>query len=923
MRHIIFLLAFLFAYSCLFGQVKTAPLVTGDFKDLKVEDFVRQLETQTGYRFYYEQKQFDSVQINLSVKDQPLQKVLSLAFDTARFHFSIDEHNNVFLLKDKTIKTELPVGFFEKTQVSDTLANNIADVFLADNTKAVSASLENKLYEIGTKNSGNKTDKATIAGYVRDDKTREPLPGVTIYLEENAGVGIVTDRFGYFSLTLSKGLHTLNIQSIGKKDTRRHILLYSDGKLDIELHDQIISLREVVISSKKVSNVRSTQLGVEKLNISTIKQVPTVFGEADVLRVVLNVPGVKSVGEAGAGFNVRGGATDQNLILFNGTTIYNPTHFFGFFSAFNPEVIKDVQLYKSSIPAKYGGRLSSVLDISSKDGNRKNYSGSAGIGPVTSRFNLEGPLFRRDSSSSFVLGVRATYADWLLNFLPDQYKNSKASFYDVVLHTAHDIDKKNSIYLTAYMSTDHFNLNDDTTYKFGNRNISLQWNHTFNNKVNNVVTAGYDYYKYDISSDANKVNAYDLAFDVSQANLKSDLNYYLSAKHTLEFGLGTIYYKLNPGSLHPVGSASLVKPDIISSEQALESSVYVGDHYNVSQAFSINYALRYSFYQYLGPQTVNIYADGLPKEESSLVDSKPYSSGQSIKGYNGPEYRFAMRYAITPEFSIKGGFNSLRQYIHMLSNTTAIAPTDIWKLSDPNIKPQEGEQVSVGMYKNFKSNTIETSVEVYYKRMRHYLDYKSGAVLVMNHHIETDVINTRGKAYGIEFMVRKTAGKLNGWVGYTYSRTFLKQDDPLAGETINHGDYYPSNYDKPHDVNFVGNFKLSHRFSISTNVVYSTGRPITLPIGMYYYAGGQRVLYSDRNGYRIPNNFRIDFSMNIEGNHKVHQKTHNSWTIGAYNLTGRKNPYSVYFISENGYIKGYKLSIFGSIVPFINFNIRF
>src|SRR5215510_11066812 len=361
MRHIFFLIVFSLIYSCLLAQVKAVPLVTGNFKDLKVEDFVRQLETQTGYRFYFEQKQFDSVQINLWVKDQPLQKVLSLAFDTARFHFSIDEHNNVFLLKDRMIRTELPVGFFERTPVNDSLANNIADVFLADNTKPVSASLENKLYEIGTKNSGNKTDKATIAGYVRDDKTREPLPGVTIYLEENAGVGIVTDRFGYFSLTLSKGLHTLNIQSIGKKDARRHILLYSDGKLDIELHDQIISLREVVISSKKVSNVRSTQLGVEKLNISTIKQVPTVFGEADVLRVVLNVPGVKSVGEAGAGFNVRGGATDQNLILFNGTTIYNPTHFFGFFSALNTEIIKDVQLYKSSMPAKYGGRLSSVL----------------------------------------------------------------------------------------------------------------------------------------------------------------------------------------------------------------------------------------------------------------------------------------------------------------------------------------------------------------------------------------------------------------------------------------------------------------------------------------------------------------------------------------------------------------------------------
>ncbi|HEV8507118.1 MAG TPA: TonB-dependent receptor plug domain-containing protein, partial [Chitinophagaceae bacterium] len=733
----------------------------------------------------------------------------------------------------------------------------------------------------------------------------------------------ITDQFGYFSFTLPKGRHTLNIQSRGKKDAIRHIILYSDGKMDIYLHDQIIALKEVVVSSKKTSNVRSVQLGVDKLNISTIKQVPTVFGEADILRVILNLPGVKSVGEAGTGFNVRGGSTDQNLILFSGATIYNPSHFFGFFSAFNPDVVKDVELYKSSIPAKYGGRLSSVLDITSREGNKKNFAGSAGIGPVTSRLNVEGPFSKRDSSSSFVIGARATYADWLLNLLPHQYDKSQASFYDVSLHTTHDLNKKNSLYLTAYISKDHFNLNNDTAYEFGNRNVNVQWKHTFNNKLSNLTGVGYDFYQYDINSDANKINAYNLKFNVSQASLKSDFNYYLNPRHTIEFGLSSIYYKLHPGSYTPVGSESLVKSDIVPAEQGLESAVYLGDRFNVSPAFSVNYAIRYSMYQYLGPQSVSTYAPGVPRDESSRTETKEYGKGDIINTYHGPEYRLALRYAFSPDFSIKAGINSLRQYIHMLSNTAAIAPTDIWKLSDPNIKPQEGEQVSLGFYKNFKSNTIETSVEVYYKRMRHYLDYKSGATLVLNHNIETDVINTRGKAYGIELLIKKIAGKLNGWIGYSYSRTFLKMDDPIAGEVINNGEYYPSNYDKPHDLSIVGNIRLSHRFSVSSNIVYSTGRPITLPFGMYYYAGAQRVLYSNRNEYRIPDNFRIDLSMNIEGNARVHQRTHNSWTIGVYNLTGRKNPYSVYFISENGVIKGYKLSIFGSIIPFVNFNIRF
>ena len=926
MRYSNLLLGVLFLFFCSSskGQERKDSLVSGDFKGLTIEQFILQLEAQTPFHFYYDQKQFDSLQITLSVKGQPLQKVLELAFVNTNFHYSIDQHDNVFLIKDKMIRTDLPAGFFGSSRnINDSAITNTntADIGLTSDSSTISASLENKLYEIGTK-SQIRTGNSTVAGYVRDDKTHEPLPGVSIYLEENPGIGTVTDQFGFFSLTLPRGLHTLNIQSRGKRDVRRHILVYANGKIDIYLHDQIISLREVIISSRKTSNVRSVQLGVENLNISTIKTIPTIFGEADISRALLVLPGVKSVGEASTGFNVRGGATDQNLILFNGTTVYNPSHFFGFFSAFNPEVIKDVELYKSSIPAKYGGRLSSVLDITSKEGNKKNYAGSAGIGPVTSRLNVEGPIFK-DSSSSFVLGARATYADWLLKLLPKQYERSKASFYDVVLHTTHEMNKKNSLYLTAYLSNDHFNLNNDTAYEYSNRNFCVQWKHTFNNKLNNLVSGGYDFYKYDINSEANKINAYDLQFNINQASVKSDFNYYINAKHTVQFGLNSIFYKLNPGSYRPLGSESLVKTDIIPSEQALESALYCGDRYNLTPDFSIDYALRYSFFQYLGPQTVSTYAPGLPKEESSRIGNKEYGRGSVIKTYSGPEYRFAFRYSLTSDFSIKAGFNSLRQYIHMLSNTTAIAPTDIWKLSDPNIKPQEGNQISFGMYKNFKSNTIETSVEVYYKRMEHYLDYKSGAILVLNHNIETDVINTKGKAYGVELLIKKTAGKLNGWLSYTYSRTLLKMDDPLAGEVINHGQYYPSNYDKPHDVSFVGNLKLSHRFSISTNIAYSTGRPITLPVGRYTYAGSQRVLYSDRNAYRIPDNFRVDFSMNIEGNHKVQQKTHNSWTIGAYNLTGRKNPYSVYFISENGLIKGYKLSIFGSIIPFVNFNIRF
>ena len=333
--------------------------------------------------------------------------------------------------------------------------------------------------------------------------------------------------------------------------------------------------------------------------------------------------------------------------------------------------------------------------------------------------------------------------------------------------------------------------------------------------------------------------------------------------------------------------------------------------------------MRYSLFNYLGPQNINTYAPGLPIEEGNRLNNVFYKKGDVIKTYHGPEFRLSARYSISDDFSVKAGYNTLRQYIHMLSNTASISPTDIWKLSDPNIKPQYGDQVSLGLYRNFKANTIETSVEVYYKRLKDYLDYKSGAVLTLNHHIETDVINTKGKAYGAEFLIKKLTGKLNGWIGYTYSRTLLKMDDPNASQVINKGNYYPSNYDKPHDFTLVGNYRFSHRFSISVNTTYSTGRPITLPIGKYFYAGSLRALFSDRNEFRIPDYFRSDVSMNIEGNHKIHQLTHSSWTIGIYNITGTENVYSTYFVSEKGTIKGYQLSIFGRAIPFVNYNIRF
>jgi hypothetical protein len=905
---------FLFFLQAVSAQQNNTKLFSVNFQQATIEQFVNEIESKSSYHFFYDHMQFDSLRVTLQVTDKPLETILDLAFKKTAFVYAINRQQQVFLTKGRQIKTELAMGYSQAHANTPVVqAAPLADYTAEAEKKVADATTENKLYEIGIKTNNIKAGKAILSGYIRDIKSGEAVTGASIYVA-NTKTGAATDQFGYFSITLPRGRQTLLVRGLGMRDTRRQIILYSDGKLNIEMQEQINSLKEVKISADKVANVRSTDLGVTRLDIKNIKQIPTAFGEADVLKVVLTLPGVTSVGEATTGFNVRGGAVDGN-------TIYNPAHFFGFFAAFNPDIVKDIELYKSSIPEKFGGRLSSVLDITNREGNKKIFTGSAGIGLLTSRLNVEGPLIK--DKTSFIFGGRTTYSDWLLKLLPESYKHSQASFYDFNLGISHQLNEKNNLYLSGYLSKDKFKLNSDTAYSYSNKNLNIKWKHSFNNKLYSLISAGIDRYQYDVSSSANPVNAYDLGFNINQSNFKTDFTYYLTNKHTINFGLSSILYKINPGTFVPNGSQSLIVPDAIQTEKALESALYIGDKYDVSDNLTVSAGVRFNVYSYLGPQTVNNYAPNLPKEPANILDSTKYGNGKFIKTYSAPDIRISARYLLSDNLSVKAGYNTLHQYIHLLSNSTSISPTDIYKLSDPNIKPENGDQVSLGLFKNAQANTIEMSVEVYYKRLRNYLDYKSGAVLLLNHHIEQDVINTQGKAYGAEFLLKKTAGKLNGWVSYTYSRTFLKQDDPYAGEFINGGRYYPANYDKPHSVNFNGNYRFTHRYSVSFDISYSTGRPITLPIAKYEYAGSERVFYSDRNAYRIPDYFRSDFSIIIEGNHRVHQLTHNSWTIGVYNITGRQNAYSTFFTEQSGVISGYKLSIFAAPIPFINYNIRF
>ncbi len=905
------------------AQQKSVDTINGNFTALTFKELVPLLETQTDLKLYYNPSEIDTLKINITAKDLTINSLLNEVFLGTDFYYFIDANNDLFVTRGIEIHPELPEGYFginpkKETSSFDKVAQ---DYLLAEKQEKLAALKEDKLYEIGKRTVKIGSGTATIAGHIRAANSGESIIGSSI-ITEKPNVGVISDPFGYYAITLPKGAHELTIKSIGMKSTKRKIIIYGDGQLDIELVESVTSLKEVTVESERDKNVSGMQMGVNRLDIQTMKKVPVVLGEVDIFKVLLTLPGVQSVGEATTGLNVRGGAANQNLILFNDGTIYNPTHLFGFFSAFNPDVIKSVELYKSGIPAEYGGRLSSVLDVTSREGNKKKFTGSGGLGPLTGRLTLEGPI--GGEKTSFLVGVRSTYSDWLLQQIPNKaISNSQAGFYDVNASINHEFNSKNSAYATGYLSQDHFKLNGDTLYNYRNKNLTGKWKHIFSNKLYGVLTGAYSGYDYAVSSNVIPVNAFTMKYSINQLQVKSDFSYFPTTQHAINFGASAIRYRLSPGSLQPWGTESLSIPINLQSEQAQESAIYASDHFEISPKLSLYAGLRYSFYNYLGPRHVYQYSTGQPKSVNTITDTINYKVGKSISNYSGPEYRISLNYALPENSSVKFSYNRTRQYLQMLTNTAAISPTDVWKLSDPNIKPQIGDQVALGYYKNFRNNTIEFSVEGYYKVTQNSLDYKSGAVLILNSHIETDILNAHGKAYGIEFLLKKMSGKVNGWISYTYSRSFLQTRSPYASETVNNGQYYRSNYDKPNAVNFIGNYKFSHRFSTSLNLTYSTGRPITLPIVKYTLDGSERVYYSERNQYRIPDYFRVDFALNIEGNHKIRKLAHSSWTVGIYNVTGRRNAYSVFFESQNGVIKGYKLSIFGNPIPTVTYNFKF
>ena len=892
--------------------------------DLK--EVLLNIENKTGYRFFFIDEWLAGQRITESNQEGSLSETLdALLKDTDLNYYILEDEKRVFLLQNTVIYDELPRFFFGRpdslgTESIQTVTDSRPPpAFFVENTRR--RAREYPIVRIGKASNSDLRPSYQLKGRVTNIKTGEPVPDLAIRTL-GSNLVTVTDENGNYAIELPAGYNVISATAMGIEDMEREIMMYNDGTLNLAMQEGLQQLEEVTVEADAISNVQETSTGTETIDLEESKNIPLVLGERDLLQVAKALPGISSAGEGATGLNVRGGKTDQNLVLLDDAVIYNPTHFFGIFQALNPFTTEGADIYKGSVPVEFGGRLSSVFDIRTKNGNVEKFSGEGSIGPVTGNLALEIPV--KKDTSSLVIGGRGAYADWILRSLDEEsLNNSQASFFDVIAKYHHRFNENSEIKGTAYFSRDDFSITSDSLYNYTNRLASIRWDHRHSEKTVGALMLANSDYRFGIDFDGEANTDFDLNYSINETELKYKLNTRLNDNHSLDYGLSAKLYSVNPGSIEPVGGESDIASVFIDEEQALEGAIFVGDEIALTDRLSLDLGLRYAFFAALGSGTQRTYFEGQPRNEATVQDTISYGGGEVIETYGGPEARVALRYLLAPDFSVKASFNNAYQFIHTLTNNTTVSPIDTWKLSDLNIEPQTGYQASLGFYKNFNDNMFEVSLEGYYKELDNVLDFKTGADLFLNENVETEVLQGDGRAYGVEFLIKKNRGKLNGWLGYTYARSKYRFNSEFSEERINGGEFFPSNFDKPHDVSLIANYKLTKRYSFSANFVYQTGRPVTFPIGTFRFNNADFVAFSDRNEFRIPDFFRLDLGVNIEGNHKKNKLAHSFWTISVYNVLGRNNPYSVFFVTEDGEVRALQSSIFAIPIPSITYNFKF
>ena len=784
---------------------------------------------------------------------------------------------------------------------------------------------------IGNPDEYGKFTKATVKGKILDGLTGEPLPGATVNIEK-LKIATFTDTNGNFSVTLPVGEHTLKMTYIGYEESSPKINLVSDGEASFDITEKSVSLREVVVTAERAEfNVTGTQMSLLSLNVKNIKELPVSLGEKDIIRSMSLLPGIQTSGEFGSGFYVRGGSSDQNLILIEDVPLFNSSHLFGLTSAIDADNVTGITLLKAGIPARYGERASSIMNIRLGADNSNKVKLKGGVGLLFSRLSIQIPM--SDNKASLLLGGRSSYSNWLLHKIPDiDLMNSSAGFYDVNVLYTHRFNPDNKIIVFGYYSDDKFAFNKNTDYAYSNIMASVRWTRQYSRRLSSSMLAGLSRYIYGVSDldtlhlpDASKVSLSNRYND-----LKCNFSWMPDDRHSVDFGVNGILYRLMPGKKLPYGDESLVKPYKMQSEKGLEMAAYISDNFNIFSRLSTEIGLRYVQYLSLGPSAVLIFLPGIPRSPETISDTLQYGNNEIIHHYSVIEPRISFRYLLDDASSIKWSYNRINQFINLISNNSVISPADTWTLSGTSLRPLTSDQYAVGYFRNLVNNTWEVSVEAYYKDLKNVIEYKNGAQVFLNNHLETDLLSARGYGYGMEFLAKKSSGPLTGWISYTYSRSMLRTAGTSEEEQINKNHYYPSNFDKPHNLVINANYHISRRWRFSGTFVFNTGRPVTLPELKYTYQGNPLIYYSERNKYRLSDYHRLDVAISFDENLRLKKMWKGSWTFSVINVYGRNNVYSEYYAQEDrriykntGHAGLYKLYIIGIPLPTLTYNFVF
>jgi hypothetical protein len=763
---------------------------------------------------------------------------------------------------------------------------------------------------LSTNQAYGQNNQITISGQLRDASNGEDLPFASVTIKELPGIGVSTNVYGFYSISITPGNYTLVFQYIGYAPVEKHIVAVEDEVINIELTVASETLDEVVVVAESQNiNVTRNEGSITQLNAKDIREIPTFGGEVDIVRVMQLQPGVKSAGDGGSGFYVRGGGIDQNLVLLDEAMVYNPSHLLGFFSVFNGDAIKGATLYKGGMMPEYGGRTSSVMDIRMKEGNNKKFGVTGGIGTIATRLTLEGPIVK--DKGSFMISGRRTYADLFLAFSNDPgLSNSILYFYDLNVKANYRISKKDRIFLSGYLGRDEFGSADVFGLDYGNITGTMRWNHVFNSKLfsnTSIIYSDYDY-EFSFGLDDDRIALQSVVNDI---NLKQDFTLFASSKHTFKFGLNAIHHTIEPGNLS-AGANTGIRSSEAEKKYGLEGAIYVQDEFKVNSRLNLNFGLRYSLFQQIGPGTVYTF-----NASGDVIAEDSYTDFEGIQYYGGWEPRLAINYLLNEESSIKLGYNRNYQYLHMLTNNTSSTPTDTWIMSSNNVKPQVADQVSLGYFRNFNENMFESSIEVYYKDMQNVIDYRNGANVFQNELLEGDLIYGDGRAYGVELLVKKNKGKLTGWLGYTLARSEIKFEE------INNNTWFPARQDRIHEINLVAMYRLNSKLSLSANFIYYTGDAVTFPSGRYEVDGKIVPYYTERNGYRMPDYHRLDLS--VTWYNKKTAKFESNWNFSLFNAYGRENAFSIDFRqNENDptITEAVQTSLF-RWVPSITYNVTF